>query len=161
MSWFSHLFRKEVLPPAPKPPPPEETGAFIPDFCTFEGGEGKSVPQSGTVALLHFDFFHVFPAFWWGSTRNHDREYPQGFSYRILSARHEPSGHYECVFIRDLGDRGKVIMNRTTLPKEEFPAKIDALVKQWEPRFNVQFLRRDLSNARSPEEFKRLMTGGG
>ncbi len=153
MSWFSRLFNRPELHQATEV-------VHLLDYATFDGRTGRPVPPSGSVGILHLDFVSVFPAILWASDTSYDAEYPQGFSYKVLSARHEPSGEYECVVLRDLGDRGRTILRRFRLPKDQFPAEIDLLVRKYEPAFGVQFARRDFSQARTPEEFQRLVTGG-
>lgn len=138
---------------------PEAINVQIGDYATFDASSGKSVPRSGTVAILHLDFRSFFPAISWVSDVGNDAEFPTGFAYRVLSARHEPSGDFECVVVRQVADGSKTILQRFVLPKNEFPAGIDALVGEYETLFSVRFARRDLSQARTPEEFNRLITG--
>jgi len=126
------------------------------DYATFDASSDKSMPPSGTVAILHFDFASVFPAISWVSSIGYDDEYPSGFYYKILTARHHPSNQYECAFVRELPGKGKYILSRRFFGLDEFPAVIENLIKKYEPEFSVKFMRVDFAQARTPEEFAQI-----
>src|SRR6266404_5541448 len=169
MSWFSRLFSKQepsgqsvhqVAFATPDGAGPEADGVHIGDYATFDSRTtGQPPPPSGTVAIIHFDFVSVFPAVSWASEEGYDAEYPAGFSYKVLSARHEPSGDYECVVVRQVSDGSKTILRRFMVPKDQFPA-VEELVRSYEEAFSVRFDRREFLQARTAEEFKSLITGG-
>src|SRR5438067_1754033 len=160
MSWFSRMFNKQepsgqsvhrVAFATPDGVGPEAEGLYVGDYATFDSRtSGKAAPPSGSVAIIHFDFVSVFPAVSWTSETGYDAEYPAGFSYKVLSARHEPSGDFDCVVIRQVSDGSKTILRRFMVPKDQFPM-VEELVRHYEEVFSVRFNRRDFLQAHTPE----------
>jgi len=139
---------------------PEADGVHLVDYAAFHSRTtGQPAPPGGSVAIIHLDFVSVFPAVSWASETGYDAEYPAGFSYKVLSARHEPSGDFECVVVRQVSDGSKTILRRFMVSKDQFPM-VEELVRHYEGVFSVRFNRREFLQARTPEEFNRLITGG-
>ena len=187
MSLFNRLFKKTTPSPsqppviprplAPNAPPRqnlhrvtfetldgvgyEAEGVYRTDYAVFDSREtGQPAPASGSVGIIHFDFVHSFPHVSWASETGRDAEYPTGFSYKLLSARHEPGGNLECVVVRLLADGSKTILKRFMVPQDQFGLMEAELIPTYESVFSVKFTRMDFSQARTPEEMVKLITGG-
>jgi hypothetical protein len=169
MSWFSRILNKQepsgqsihrVAFATPDGAGPEAEGVHLVDYVTFDSrATGQPAPLGGSVAIMHFDFLSVFPAVSWASETGYDTEYPAGFSYKVMSARHEPSGDFECVVVRQVSDGSKTILRRFMVPKDQF-SMVEELVRHYEELFSIRFNRREFLQARTPEDFNRLITGG-
>src|SRR5258706_15435247 len=101
MSWFSRMFKRQApsgqsihqtVFAFPDGRGPEAVGVHLEDYAIFDSrSTGQPLPPNGSVAIIHLDFVSVFPAVSWVSETGYDTEYPAGFSYKVLSSRHEPS----------------------------------------------------------------------
>jgi hypothetical protein len=184
MSLFDKFFKKPTPPPSPPPimrppaPPPalnihratfdtpdgkgyEAEGVYRVDFGVFDSREtGEPTPVSGSVGIVHLDFVRAFPHVSWASETGRDTEYPAGFSYKLLTARHEPGGDIECAVVRLLADGSKTILKRFMVPQAKFGLMAAEVIPGYEDIFSVKFARMDFSQARTPAELDQLITGG-
>jgi len=155
MSFLNRLFKKDTpLPSDPSPPEP----LYLGDYAELAPTPNPP-PPGGTFGMLHFDFRHVFPHVSWASDTIVRPENPSGFSLKVLTARHEPSGEVECAFFQQMFDGGKLVIRHFKVAREDFDA-IEELVRNLEARYSTRFDCRDFRRARTSEDFKKMVTGG-
>jgi hypothetical protein len=103
--------------------------------------------------FFQLDFVRTFPHLFWTSGWGHDQEFPNGFRYKVLSVREEPSGDFQIALIRELRDGTKEEMQRFSAPHDKFAASED-LIRMLEQDLAIKFDRVDLSAVRTFEEFQ-------
>jgi len=156
MSFFKRLFKPDT--PAPSEGPPPREPLFLADYIHLAPTH-EPPPPGGVHGMLHFDFRHVFPHVSWASDTIYRPENPSGFSLKVLTARHEPSGEVECMFFQQMFDGGKLVIRHFKVAPQDFDA-IEHLVGDLEARYSTEFDRRDFRGARTSEDFKTMVTGG-
>lgn len=141
--------------PVLRPTSPEPL--YIEDYAEFDSTKG-TLPPAGTFAMFNLDFKQVFPYVSWISDTIYRPENPSGFCLKILTARHEPSGELECVYLQQMFDGGKLVVRRFRLPPEDFGAIVE-LVNDLETRFSTYFHGADFRRVRTAAEFRAIMQG--
>ena len=155
MSFLNWLFKKDTPPPSgPSQPEP----LYLGDYAEFAPTANPPLP-GGVYAMVHLDFRHVFPHVSWASDTIYRPENPSGFSLKVLTVRHEPSGEFECVFFQQMFDGGKLVIRHFKVAPEDFDA-IEKLVRDLEVQHSTKFDCRDFRRACTSEDFKSMVTGG-
>ena len=108
-------------------------------------------PEDG--GLIQLDFEQTFPHVFWTSGWGTDGEYPDGFRYKVLSMRREPSGDFEVVLVHESRDGYKTEMQHWSVPAGSFDASAE-MIQMLEQEFGVTFDRVDMSDVRTFEEFE-------
>jgi hypothetical protein len=105
------------------------------------------------VGFVGFDFTQTFPHVFWLSTVAKDNRSPEGFRYKVLTARHEPEMKIELVVLRESLDGEKTKVIHMEAPLEKFGAT-DDMIRQLGEDSSVTFERFDMSGLRTFDDFK-------
>jgi hypothetical protein len=109
--------------------------------------------QPNERGFVNLDFEYTFPQVFWISGWGRDKEFPDGFRYKVLSLRHVPGGDFEVALIHETRDGRKTELQRWSVPPDKFDAS-DAMIQMLEQKFFVKFDRVDMSAVRTFEEFE-------
>jgi hypothetical protein len=114
-----------------------------------------------TDALVSIDFSARFPHKFWVSSWSRDEQYPNGFRYKLLSVRPEPSGPIELVIVIEEVGGAKTEMSRLEVSPSAFDRTASTFVEGFTESYGIEFTELDLSNVRTAREFERLVSLSG
>jgi hypothetical protein len=116
------------------------------------------MPQSQTNAdlgpgVVNFDYDRWFPHIFWVSQWASDDSYPNGYCYKLLSARDELSGCVEFAVILAERNGDKQELTRFSIPLAEARGAAQLWIDGLSKRFNLNFEEQDYSSIRTREAF--------
>ena len=112
-------------------------------------------------AFLSVDFVKRFPYKFWVSTWGRDESYPDGFRYKILTARDLDLNVIDLVLVLEekSGDRSELKHLHINLETIDKYARTfaDALAS----KFDIEFQEQDYSSAKTNADFRKLINQFG
>jgi hypothetical protein len=124
-------------------------------------GACKSASTETQEAFLSFDFARTFPHKFWTSNWKTDSTYPEGFRYKVLSARQEPAKIGELVVVLEERRGTESEMIRMTNPLADFDELAAAFVGGLASEHGLDFELVDCSNVHDLTEFHRRVKAAG
>jgi hypothetical protein len=106
--------------------------------------------------LLEFDFEKVYPYKFWVSTWLKDSEYPEGFRYKLLSAKHEEDDGIQLIVLLEKPDGYKKIFVNALYETGKFGSVAQTFVEKLKATHKLTFEEYDLSNIKTLDEFGEL-----
>ena len=126
-----------------------------------EPPEERVPAESDPNPLLVLDFKTRFPHKFWVSSWASDQSYPDGFRYKLLSARDEAADTVELVLVLEEPGALKTEMSRLSSSLEAFDRVASTFVNGLSESYLLEFSLLDLTTVRSPEEFERTAAESG
>jgi hypothetical protein len=117
--------------------------------------------ESDQAGLLKLDFVRFFPHKFWISSWSEDEAYPDGFRYKVLSARDETVKTVEFVLLLQARDGTKQEMHRAAVGVDGADRYIRVFVEGRESEYGIDFEEQDFSEVRLPKEFETLVAERG
>jgi hypothetical protein len=111
--------------------------------------------------FLKLDFVRFFPHKFWISDWGEDATYPDGFRYKILSARDEKQRTAELVLLLEQRGGGKQEMHRVQVKLDALDGYAPVFWHGLEEEHGIEFEEQDFSGVRTAEEFDRAVTEYG
>lgn len=120
-------------------------------------------PDQMKRGLLNLDFETWFPHKFWVSTWSKDNTYPNGYRYKMLSARNEKEQAIQMVILVEETNGNKtVLLDDLMSPVEYFEYMSQTMLKGLETSFHIQFDEGlGLSDVRTSDEFDRRTDAAG
>jgi hypothetical protein len=113
-----------------------------------------SLSDDAQGAFITLDFETWFPYFFWISTWQKDESYPDGFRYKLMSARNTVSDEFDAVLVHQRKNGDKKAMKAWSGPVGEAGLnELRRIAAKCEEAFDIEFQEQDLSGAKSEEEF--------
>jgi len=98
--------------------------------------------------ILSFDFRHVFPHKTWISNWSNDTQHPDGFQYKLMSARREPENVIAFLIVLQKRSDDKEVLHSSEIPSARFDRVaaifLDGLAKE----HGIDFEEQDFSACR-------------
>ena len=114
-----------------------------------------------TSGALVIDFTARFPHKFWLSTWSDDDQYPEGFRYKLLSARPEPDGPIELVVLLEESSGDKSELTRVDVSPSAFDRTAATFVDGLTEEYGIEFEEIDATGTRTLEDFERLVGASG
>jgi len=111
--------------------------------------------------MIKVDFERFFPHKFWISTWGKDSAYPDGFRYKILSARDEKQQTIEVVLLLEKSDGEKVEMLRSEPQLNAIDGYARVYWRGLEDEYQIEFEEQDYSAIRTAEEFEDAVASHG
>jgi hypothetical protein len=105
--------------------------------------------------ILKLDFTRFFPYKFWISDWGADSTYPDGFRYKLLSARDEKDGTIEVVLLLQAKCGAKQEMHGAEVKLDGFDEYVGVFVDGLVSEYGIEFEEQDFSRVRSAEEFEK------
>src|SRR5688500_4170401 len=103
----------------------------------------------GSVALLSYDFEHVFPHKTWVSTWASDSSYPDGFRYKVMSALHEEARSVELLIVLQHRDGTKEVLQHYAVDPSAFDRVAATFIDGLAEQHGVDFEEQDFRSCRT------------
>lgn len=113
---------------------------------------------SGIVVI---NFTTIFPHKFWVSSWSRDDQYPEGFRYKLLSARSEPDGQIEVVVLLEEVGGAKSEMDRMRVSSSVFARTTAAFIEGLVDQYGIEFSEADAAHTRTLSEFESVVTRAG
>ena len=117
--------------------------------------------MSEQPGFLKIDFAKFFPHKFWVSDWSDDDTYPDGFRYKLLSARDEEKAVVEMVLLVEEDDGTKQEMHRAEVKVPALDGYARVFVRGLEEEHGLSFEEQDFSAVRTAEEFERALEAYG
>src|SRR5258708_2623767 len=115
------------------------------------------MPKSDHITgIVEWDFGRYFPDKHWVSDWSEDEEYPDGYCYKLLTARDARTGKTEVVLVLTQADGTKEEMMRAKIASRDFDGFAKTVTDRLSEEFGLDFQERDYSRVRTLEEFIML-----
>ena len=111
--------------------------------------------------FLKLDFARFFPHKFWISDWGEDEAYPDGFRYKILSARDEEHGLVELVLLLEEWGGTKQEMHRVQVKLAALDGYARVFWQGLEREHGIEFEEQDFTHVRTEEEFDRAIAKYG
>ena len=103
--------------------------------------------------LVSFDFVDVFPHKFWISDWSSDSQYPGGFRYKLLSARHERADVIQFLIVLQHRSGDKEVLKTLDVNASVFDPVAAIFVDGLAKRHGLDFEEQDFSSCRTLEAF--------
>jgi hypothetical protein len=110
-------------------------------------------PDMTSDGLLSFDFVDVFPHKFWVSDWSSDSQYPDGFRYKVLSARREPENVIQFLVVLQQRSGDKEILSSLDINASVFDRAASKFVNGLAKQHGLDFEEQDFSSCRTLEAF--------
>src|SRR5262245_9586311 len=117
--------------------------------------------RSEQPGFLKLDFARYFPHKFWTSDWSEDDQYPNGFRYKLLSARDEKKQVVELVLLLEVRHANKQEMHRAQVKVAAADGYARVFVDGLEEEHGLDFEEQDFTAVRTAEEFDRAVTAHG
>jgi len=117
--------------------------------------------RSEQPGFLKLDFARYFPHKFWISDWSEDGQYPEGFRYKLLSARDEKKQAVELVLLLEQRNGDKQEMHRAQVKVAAADGYARVFVDGLEEEHGLDFEEQDFTTVRTTEEFDRAVTAYG
>ena len=117
----------------------------------------ESIPRTS----ISYDFDDVYPHKIWVSSWNRDDQYPDGFRYKILSARHETAKRVELVVILEEPGGTKTEMKRMESGLSDFDRVAQVFLDGLADSYDLDFDFFDFSRCRTAQQFEEEVSAIG
>ena len=117
--------------------------------------------QSEQPGLIKLDFVRFYPHKFWISDWAEDETYPDGFRYKVLSARDENASTVEIVLLLQARDGTKEEMHRAAVNLAAVDRYTRVFVEGLQSQYGIEFEEQDFSKVRSAEEFEQSVAAYG
>ena len=112
-------------------------------------------------ALITLDFVRRFPHRFWISQWTSDEHYPDGYRYKVLSARTEPEGPIELVVVLEERSGDKTELKRIDVSRDAFDRTAEIFLSGLEETYDLDFEEVDCTAVRHAEQFERMVAAAG
>ena len=111
--------------------------------------------------LLRFDFVDLFPHKFWISDWSRDSHYPDGFRYKLLSARRESGGVMQFLVVLQQRSGDKEVLSTLDVNASGFDQVAANFVNGLAKEYGLDFEEQDFSSCRTPEAFDAAAARAG
>jgi hypothetical protein len=98
---------------------------------------------------VNFDYWRWFPHIFWFSGWTSNSSWPNGFCYKVLSARDEFAGRVEVVVLLEESNGSKHETYRFSIPTNQTRGTVEFLIADLSKRHGLSFEEQDYSGVRA------------